>query len=559
MTEGIVRGGQFNIGHICTRHQCEQGRGDKIALRWLSAKLEGRDVTFRELDEESSRFAQLLADIGLAPGEVVFTFLPRTPEQYFALLGALKLQLIAGPLFSSFGEEALYDRLHSAGARAVITSSSLARKILPLRSRLPELRSILLVDADHDPQPGILGCRSRLRQTPGTFTAPRTGPEVPSLLHFTSGSTGRAKGVLHVHRSVLMQSRTAREVLGLGDADRYWCTADPGWVTGTSYGLIGPWSLGVTQVQFAGGFDPRLWMTVLEREKISVWYTAPTALRLLMREEDKFFLDFGLEHLRHICSVGEPLNAEVVRWGRRVFGRELYDTWFQTETGAIMIANRPGLPVKPGSMGVPVAGVEADLLPEKPQENPGREGILSLKIGWPSMFTTYLGQPQAYREKFRHDYYLTGDIVSRDEDGYIWFLGRSDDVINTAGHLVSPFEVESCLIEAPEVAEAAIIGAPDPVLFEKIVAFICLLPGHDPSPELELRLRIRVANRVSTTATPQELFFVPSLPRTRSGKIMRRLLKAGYLQTDAGDLSTLEDDPAHERPGAPERHLSAGF
>jgi acetyl-CoA synthetase len=380
-----------------------------------------------------------------------------------------------------------------------------------------------------------------MASAPDDFTAPLTGPDTPSVLHYTSGSTGKPKGVLHRHNSIIHQSGTTTEALGLRDDDIFWCTADQGWVTGTSYGIIGPWSHGITQVQYGGGYDATAWFELLERERVTVWYTAPTALRMLLREDPAIFGLFDLGDLRHICSVGEPLNPEVIRWSRQMLGKEVFDTWFQTETGGIMIANRPGLEVRPGSMGTPLAGIEPAILADDgtPVAD-GIQGNLCLKTGWSSMFVTYLNNATAYNSKFRNGWYYTGDTAYRDDDGYYWFMGRSDDVINTAGHLVSPFEVESALLEITEVAESGAIGAPDELLFEKVVAFIALHPGYEYTRELELKIRLHVANKVSSLATPQEIVIVDAIPKNKSGKIMRRLLKARYLGTDAGDTSTLE-------------------
>ncbi len=374
------------------------------------------------------------------------------------------------------------------------------------------------------------------------FETPVTPPETHSVLHYTSGSTGKPKGVLHTHRSVLMQYTTTVQVLDLKPDDVYWCTADQAWVTGVSYGVVGPWSLGVTQVHYGGAFDPEVWFTLLEQQGVNVWYSAPTALRMLMRYEDELFLKFDLSRLRQISSVGEPLNPEIIHWARRLLKKEVFDTWFQTETGCIMIANRAGLEVKPGSMGRPVDGIKVELLDD--QGNPVADlahGNLCLRQGWPSMFVTYWNNESAYNSKFKQGFYYTGDVAYRDQDGYYWFVGRSDDVINTAGHLVSPFEVESALLEIPEVAEAGVIGAPDDILFEKVVAFVVLKPNQDWSPQLELKLKKYISNRVSSIAAPQDIQVIPSLPKNKSGKIMRRVLKARYTGAEIGDLSTLEE------------------
>lgn len=537
-----IRDGQFNIGHICTRQQCEMGLADKVAMRWIPAAGTRRDYTFLDLDRESSRFANGLRGLGFAPGDVLFTFLPKQPEQFFSFLGALKLQLVTGTLFANFGEEALLDRLGDARATVIVTKKSFLKKLLRIRGQLPALRTIIVVDSDEDLAEDILSYSRLVSGASSDFSTQPTGPDVPSVLHYTSGSTGKPKGVLHRHNSILHQYRTTAEILDLKYDDIFWCTADQGWVTGTSYGIIGPWSHGVTQVQFGGSYDAESWFQLLENEKVTVWYTAPTALRMLLREDPVLFGRFDLSRLRHICSVGEPLNPEVIHWSRRVLGKEVYDTWFQTETGAIMIANRPGLAVRPGSMGKPVEGIEPAILADdgSPVAD-GSQGNLCVKMGWPSMFITYLNNESAYLSKFRNDWYYTGDTAYRDGDGYFWFMGRSDDVINTAGHLVSPFEVESALLEIEEVAESGVVGAPNDLLFEKVVAFVCLHKQFAWSRELELKIRLHVSNKVSSIATPQEVVLVDSIPKNKSGKIMRRVLKARYLGTDTGDLSTLEE------------------
>ncbi|MGA2489623.1 MAG: AMP-binding protein [Anaerolineales bacterium] len=539
--ESVVLDGQYNIGHICTRQQCVQGRDLKIAFRYISPTLEREDFTFAQLDAESNRYANLLQRIGIKPGQIVATFLPKLPDQFFAFLGILKIQAVVCTLFYIFGEDALLDRLSDSQAVCLITKTSLLRKIQPIRAKLPHLRYILLVDAENHLSSDVLSLLVLKAQASSSFEADLTSPETPSVLHYTSGSTGKPKGVQHVHRSVLSLSQTGRELLGLQPDDIFWCTADQGWVTGTSYGIIAPWSLGVRQVHFGGIYDAEKWLTLLEREEVSVWYSAPTALRMLTRENPELFTRFQLPALRHIYSVGEPLNPEIINWGGRVLKHIIYDTWFQTETGAIMISNRPGLPVKPGSMGQPVSGVEACILDEQGKPSPaGKQGNLCLKPGWPSMFVTYINNATAYQKKFRHGYYYTGDMAYRDINGYFWFTGRSDDVINTAGHLVSPFEVESCLLELPEITESGVIGAPDELLFEKVVAFISLKTGVDWSKELELKIRLHVSNRVSPAATPQDFRVVTVIPKNRSGKIMRRVLRAWYAENDPGDLSTME-------------------
>jgi acetyl-CoA synthetase len=541
MNTSIIEGKQYNIGHICTTQQCIAGFGKKVAMRWIPRQSESVDFTFDQLDEDTNKFANALKLLGLTDGEVLFTFLPKMPEQFIAFLGSLKLCLITGTLFSNFGEEALLDRLGDAKAKVIVTKKSFLKKINKIRNQLPALKYIILVDGEDDQQSGILNFQMLLESASNNFETPVTGPDTPSVLHYTSGSTGKPKGVLHRHNSIIHQNMTAREVLDLHHDDIFWCTADQGWVTGTSYGIIGPWSLGITQVHYEGIYDASIWFDLLEKEKVSIWYTAPTALRMLMREDPDVFYKRNLDNLRHIFSVGEPLNPEVIHWARRTFFKEIYDTWWQTETGGIMITNRPGLEIKPGSMGKPVAGIEPAIIADNGEMlADGEQGNLCVKIGWPSMFISYLNNDLVYRQKFRGDYYYTGDTAYRDADGYFWFMGRSDDVINTAGHLISPFEIESALLEIEEVAESGVIGAPDELLFEKVVAFVNIHKKFEWTNELELKLRLHVSNKVSSIATPQEIIVVDSVPKNKSGKIMRRVLKARYMGVDAGDTSTLE-------------------
>jgi len=540
--KNLILNDQYNIGHICTRQQCEAGLGNKVAFRWLSAHQERTDFTFNDLDRESNRFANTLQSLGFAAGDILFTFLPKAPEQFFSFLGALKLQIICGTLFSNFGDDAILDRLGDAKAKGIITKKSLLKKITRIREQLPELKYIIVTDIEEHQSVDILSYQALMRAASDDYVSPITSADTPSVLHYTSGSTGKPKGVLHVHRSILHQSRTVAEVLNLSAADIFWCTADQGWVTGTSYGIIGPWSLGITQIHYGGGYDAKLWFELLQNEKVTIWYSAPTALRMLMREDTALYRNYDLGALRHIFSVGEPLNPEVITWARIVLSRDIYDTWFQTETGGIMIANRPGLEIRPGSMGKPLDGIEPAIIADDGELlGNNQQGNLCLKIGWPSMFVTYLNNESAYDSKMKNGYYYTGDTAVRDDDGYYWFKGRSDDVINTAGHLISPFEVESALLEIEEVAESGVIGAPDELLYEKIVAFVHLHNQFNWSKELEVKVRLHISNRASSIATPQEIIIVDSVPKNKSGKIMRRVLKARYLGQDAGDLSTMED------------------
>lgn len=532
---------QYNIGYHCSTRQCEEGRGDKIAFRWIDTAGGKTDYTFKQLDEESNRVANILTELGISKGNKVFTFLPKMPVQFFAFLGILKIQAVAGTLFSNFGEEALVDRLGDSQARVIITKNSLLKKLLRAKPRLTALQLILVVDIPEDKAPDILSLPRLMVLASTQYSVGETAPETPSVLHYTSGSTGKPKGVQHVHKSILLQNQTAKTVLGLQENDIYWCTADQGWVTGTSYGIIGPWSLGVTQIHFGGTYDAAVWMRLLQEEGVNVWYTAPTALRMLMREERALYQNLDLSKLRHIFSVGEPLNPEVNHWGTEVLHKDIYDTWFQTETGSIMICNRPGIPIRPGSMGKPIAEIEAAIISEEGLElGAGETGNLCVKTGWDSMFIDYINNTDVYNRKFRKGYYYSGDLARRDVDGYYWFVGRNDDVINTAGHLISPFEIESALLEIPEIAESAVIAAPDEILFEKVVAFIRLKDGYTWNEDLAMNIRLYLSNRLSTIATPQDMQVIQEIPKNKSGKIMRRVLRAMYLGEDPGDLSTLD-------------------
>jgi acetyl-CoA synthetase len=426
--------------------------------------------------------------------------------------------------------------------RVVVTKRSLSRKIRAIWEQLPTLEKLIMVDIPEHESERVLSYPALMQAANDHFEAAHTAPDFPSIIHYTSGSTGKPKGVQHIHKSLLTQMHTFHEIFQYQPDDIYWCTADPAWVTGTTYGILAPWHAGITQVHYGGNYDASVWMTLLEREKVTLWYTAPTALRMLMQEEDALYKQFDLSNLKRVYSVGEPLNPEIVHWVRRVLGKEVYDTWFQTETGAIMIANRPGLAVKPGSMGKPVSGIEAAILDSDAAfQQTGQEGNLCLKAGWDSMFITYLNNEIVYNNRFREGYYYTNDLAYQDEEGYFWFIGRSDDIINTAGHLVSPFEVESALLELEEIIDVGVVGAQDELLFEKVVAFVRLKKDVTWSRDLELKVRLHVSNRVSAMASPHEIRVVDSIPKNKSGKIMRRVLRAWYSGKDAGDISTMED------------------
>ena len=527
--EKAIIDGQYNIGHICTRHQVDQNKGEKIALRWISSKMARNNYTFQDFENESNRFANILSDLEFHAEEKVFLLLPKMPEAYFTYLGALKARLICGVLFNNFGPDAIIDRMTDSKANVLITKKNSLHKLADVWKQVPSLRRIIVIDIEKHESERILSYPALMDKAKTDFSQEITHDITPSVLHYTSGSTGKSKGVQHVHRSILSHMSSFKEVMQPHPDDIYWCTADPAWITGTSYGINAPMSLGLTQVQFGGGFDPEIWGTILEGEQVNIFYTAPTVLRMMMQYDDEIYTQLDLSNLKHIFSVGEPLNPEIYEWGLRVLKKEIFDTWFQTETGSIMIANRPGLKVKPGSMGKPLKAIKPQI---KNSENKSladnQIGNLCLQAGWPSMFINYLNKEEVYQSKFADGYYITNDLAKRDEDGYFWFVGRDDDVINTAGHLVSPFEIESSLLELPEIIDVGVIGAPDDLLWEKVVAFIRLKPGVIFTKKLSLKIRIHVSNRVSPIAAPADIRVVSDIPKNNSGKIMRRILRASY-------------------------------
>ncbi len=554
-------GGALNIAHEAVDRHAAGPRAQHVALRWIGRRGDRRDITYAELADASNRFAEVLRGLGVGKGDRVFSLTGRIPELYVSALGALKNGSVFSPLFSAFGPEPIRQRLARGDGRVLVTTASLyARKVMDIRDELPGLRHVLIVDAADHPElaaaAGVIDWHGAVDAATGDFAIEPTRPEDPALLHFTSGTTGTPKGALHVHEAVVAHHTTATYALDFHPDDVFWCTADPGWVTGTSYGIIAPLTHGLTSIIDEGDFDAARWYRLLHDEGVTVWYTAPTAIRLLMRAGDDLAGRFQFERLRLIASVGEPLNPEAVTWGRRVFGKPVLDNWWQTETGGIMIANYVAMPVRPGSMGRPLPGVEAAIVERRPEggvdvvTDPAATGELALRAGWPSMFRGYEHEPERTARCFVDGWYLSGDLARRDADGYFWFVGRADDVIKSAGHLIGPFEVESALMEHPAVAEAAVIGMPDPVLGEAVKAFVSLRAGIEPGDALARDVLAFARQRLGAQMAPRELAFAESLPRTRSGKIMRRLLKARELGLPEGDLSTLEPPAPPAAPPA---------
>ncbi|MFB7835156.1 acetate--CoA ligase [Streptomyces sp. NPDC056056] len=555
---GLPDGG-INIGYETVDRHLREGHGERVALHCVARDRSVQKVTFTQLAAASSRFAHVLESLGVERGERVFTLLGRRLELYSTVLGTLRAGRVLCPLFTAFGPEPVALRLELGDAEALVTTRELyERKVAPIRSRLPRLRHVLLLEPGDDPPPGTLSFPALTSAAPDEYRVAPTDPAEPALLHFTSGTTGTPKGAIHVHEAVLAHHVTAAYALDLHAGDTFWCTADPGWVTGMSYGIIAPLAHGVTTVVDEGDFAPARWYGILADQHVTVWYTAPTALRMLMRAAPRNgdatpAARHDLSALRFVASVGEPLNPEAVRWGREALGLPVHDTWWQTETGAIMIANFAADPVRPGSMGRPLPGLEAAVLAcgedgraavtgghVQILREPDAQGELALRAGWPSMFRGYLHEPSRYEGCFADGWYLTGDLVSRDADGWYWFVGRADDVIKSAGHLIGPFEVESALMEHPAVAEAGVIGRPDPLAGAIVKAFVLPRPEYPPDSELRRDVLAFARRRLGPAVAPREIEFVDDLPHTRSGKVMRRLLRARELGLPEGDVSTLE-------------------
>lgn len=540
-------GNVLNIGWYCSDRICKLGLRNKKALLWEDSAGRTKEYTYDDVRIATNTVGQFLRQIGIAPQERVCLFMDRIPELYLGFLGILKIGAIAQPLYSAFGDESLFVRLSDAGTSAIITQRKHLSKVRKIVDQLPSLKHVIIVDYDGK-RP--LQDRERafslddIRPVDELEIHPTTA-ESPSVLHYTSGTTGQPKGVLHVHYSLISQYLTAKWVLDLKPDDIYWCTADPGWVTGTSYGIIAPFALGVTQCVLDSGFSADAWYQFIEKHRISMWYSAPTAIRSLMKAGPEIVRKYDLSSLRHLASVGEPLNAEAVVWSERVFGLPFLDTYWQTETGSIMITNFPGMKIKPGSMGKAFPGITSAVLDPvtyEPITTPGKVGLIAFRPGWPAMMRTYWNNEATYQKKFRNGWYLSGDRSRIDNDGYFWFTGRDDDIINTGGHLVSPFEVESALLEHPAIAESAVVAKPDDVNMEVVKAFVTLKPGNRPDADLELDIMNFIRKRLSSLAMPQEIEYVESLPKTRSGKIMRRLLHAREWGETIGDISTLEND-----------------
>ncbi len=535
----------LNMVYEAVDRHVHEGRGERVALRWLGENQALRDLTFSHVKDESSRFANVLGALKVQPRERVFVLSGRVPELYVAALGTMRSKAVFCPLFSAFGPEPVEQRMKLGEARILVTSRGhYERKIKPILPRISSLKHVILTDEASHESSQVLSWNKLMEEASAHHAIEFTHEEDMALLHFTSGTTGLPKGAVHVHEAVVVHHMTGRYVLDFREGDVYWCTADPGWVTGTSYGIISPLSNGITSVVDEADFDLARWCDIIQKHRVNVLYTSPTALRRMMRVPEDFLEKYDFSSLRAIHSVGEPLNPQVVRWGEKTLKTPVFDNWWQTETGGIMVANFPALKIKPGSMGVSIPGIEAAVVHEKKTEltfaKANETGQLALRAGWPSMFRGYMGQEERYAQCFRQGWYLSGDLVKKDEEGYFWFVGRDDDVIKTAGHLVGPFEVENALMEHPAVAEAAVIGKPHEITGEEVKAFVTLKEGRAPSDALKREIMGYARKKLGPAIAPREIEFYGNLPKNRSGKILRRLLKTRETGLPEGDTSTLE-------------------
>jgi acetyl-CoA synthetase len=539
----------LNIAYEAVDRHVDNGLAGKTAIRWISKDNDVRDYTYADLKRVSNRFANVLRGLGVGKGDRVYSLAGRIPELYIAALGTLKNGSVFCPLFSAFGPEPVRARLSIGKAKVLVTTELLyERKVEQIRNQLPELDFVLLVGEGpgETDVPGTTDLGRLMADAGDEFEIQQTDPEDLALLHFTSGTTGTPKGAMHVHEAVVVHHVTGQLALDLHPDDVFWCTADPGWVTGTSYGIIAPLTNGLTSIVDEGDFEAERWYRILQDQRVTVWYTAPTAIRMMIKTGVEIAKQFDYSSLRFLGSVGEPLNPEAVVWGQEALGLPFHDNWWQTETGGIMIANYASMDIRPGSMGRPLPGIDAAIVRKNEAgtvdviEEPGVEGELALRSGWPSMFRGYWNEPERYAKCFAGGWYLTGDLATVDGDGYFWFVGRADDVIKSMGHLIGPFEVESLLMKHPAVAEAGVIGKPDPMAGEVVKAFVVLKDAVEPTDALKRDLFAFARSRLGAVVAPKEIDFLPTLPRTRSGKIMRRLLRAREMGLPEGDISTLE-------------------
>jgi acetyl-CoA synthetase len=559
-------GGKTNIVHNALDRHTETWRRNKVALLWEGEKYEQRSYTYHQLQREVCRFASVLRAMGVQKGDRVTIYMGRIPEIVIAMLACAKIGAVHSVVYGGFSVEALHGRIEDSQSKVAITADGawLRGNIVPLKEimdealqRAPTVQTVIVVKRtgqDIHMEPGRDLWYHDLMNLPIADTCIPTeavDAEDPLFLLYTSGTTGKPKAILHTHGGYMVGvATTLKWVFDIKEDDTWWCAADPGWITGHSYIVYGPLLLGATSVMYEGAPNhpfPDRWWDVVERHGVTVLYTAPTAIRGLMRFGDAWPNRHDLSGLRLLGSVGEPINPEAWKWYHRVIGKEkcpIMDTWWQTETGGFMITPLPSTPLKPGSATKPFPGVVVDVLDEDGNPvGPNEEGYLVIKSPWPAMLRTVYGDPDRYVEQYWSRFpgmYMTGDSARRDEDGYIWVIGRVDDVIKVSGYRLGTAEIESALVSHPSVAEAAVIGVPDEVRGSVIQAYCILVAGVEPTQRLVEILRDHVAHEVGPIAKPATIEFVDTLPKTRSGKIMRRVLKARALGQDEGDLSTLE-------------------
>ena len=561
-------GGKTNIVHNAIDRHLKTHRKNQLALIWESE--DGKIVrtfSYYALNREVSRMANVIKSMGIVKGDRVTIYMGRVPEIVFAMLACAKIGAIHSVVFGGFSVDSLQGRIEDSHSKLVITCDGSYQngKIVELKAivddslkRCPSVENVIVVkrvnnnvvmEAGRDHWYHDL---CALPVANGKCATEVMDAEDTLFILYTSGSTGKPKAIVHTHGGYMVGTySTLKYVFDVNDSDRWWCTADPGWVTGHSYLVYGPMINGVTTFMFEGGPAypyPNRWWQCIERYGITIFYTAPTAIRGLMRFGEAWPNKHDLSSLRLLGTVGEPINPEAWRWYYRVIGKEtkpIIDTWWQTETGVFMITPTPVVPLKPGSGTRPFFGQEAEIVDEQGAPVPDdTEGYLTLKNPWPAMLRTIYNDDERYVKQYWSKYpgkYTTGDSAKRDSDGYYWIIGRVDDVLKVSGHRLGTAEVESALVSHPSVAEAAAIGLPHDVKGQGIYTFVMLRTGFSPSAELAEELRQHVATHIGPIARPEEVKFVDKLPKTRSGKIMRRVLKARAQGLPEGDISTLED------------------
>ena len=555
-------GGTCNISYNCLDRHVNSWRKNKVAVIWVGEEGEERIFTYAELYRQVNKCSNALKSLGMQQGDRVTIYLPKIPEQIVAMLACARLGLIHSVVYSGFSAPALRSRIQDAEAKLVITADVGydRSKTIPLKpvvdeavANCPTVEKVVVVRREKG-GPALsaekeIDWEAWLKGQSTSCEALQLDSETPLYILYTSGTTGKPKGVVHVHGGYMVGTYiTTKYVFDLKDDDVYFCVADPGWVTGHSYIVYGPLLNGGTILTAEGKPDypdPGRWWDLIERYGVSIFYTTPTAIRLLMKYGEEWPGKYDLSSLRVLGSVGEPINPEAWEWFYRVTGsnKPIMDTWWQTETGSILVTPLPCVPLKPGSATRPFLGIEADVVDRDGKTIDHGGGFAVIKKPWPSMMRTIYNDPDRYLLYWNtiKGYYTAGDVCHKDEDGYLWFMGRADDVVKVAGNRIGTAEVESALVSHEAVVEAAVIGKPHKTAGEMIKAFVILKQGQTETPDMIKHLQDHVLKELGKIAVPKEVEIVTSLPKTRSGKIMRRVLKAKELGQDPGDISTLEE------------------